>query len=202
MSGSNRPRTGRARSPLSASPSDEVLLQRVAGADREAFEELYGRLVSPVYGLVLCMVGDRAVAEDVTQEVFVQVWSRAACFDATWGAARPWVLTTAHREAVDAVRRAPGGRAGSTSSVDTARRSGHRVEDPAGAKHRALPDEPALQRPIAALSERQRDVLGMVHYGGLSYREVARALHLPLSVVPVHLRDGLRRLADHRPPAA
>lgn len=178
MSGSNRPLMSSARSPAGDDPSDEVLLQRVADADLEAFEELYGRLVSPVYGLVLCIVGDRAAAEDVTQEVFVQVWSRAACFAPTGGAARPWVLTTAHRAAVDA-----------------ARRSGDGVADPLDAKHRALPDESALRRPTDALSDRERDVIGMVHYGGLSYREVARALHLPSSVVPVHLRDGLRRLA-------
>ena len=82
MPGSNRPLMGRARSPLSASPSDEVLLQRVAGADHEAFEELYARLAPPVYGLALCVAGDRTAAEEVTQQVFMQVWSKAAHFGA------------------------------------------------------------------------------------------------------------------------
>src|SRR4051795_12958259 len=87
-------------------PADiDSLLGRVARADASAFESLYDELSSSVFGLARRVVRDPARAEDVTQEVFLEVWRQAARFDSTLGKAKTWVMTIAHRRAVDAVRR-------------------------------------------------------------------------------------------------
>src|SRR3954471_1911101 len=83
----------------------DLLMGRVARGDASAFEALYDELSSSVFGLARRVVRDPARAEDVTQEVFLEVWRQAARFDSTLGKAKTWVMTIAHRRAVDAVRR-------------------------------------------------------------------------------------------------
>src|SRR3954454_12241061 len=87
-------------------PADvDVLLARIARGDAGAFESLYDELAATVFGLARRVVRDPARAEDVTQEVFLEVWRKAPRFDRSLGRARTWVMTIAHRRAVDAVRR-------------------------------------------------------------------------------------------------
>jgi RNA polymerase sigma-70 factor (ECF subfamily) len=87
-------------------PADiDVLITRVARGDAGAFESLYDELASAVFGLARRVVRDPARAEDVTQEVFLEVWRKASRYDRALGTPRTWVLTIAHRRAVDAVRR-------------------------------------------------------------------------------------------------
>src|SRR3954452_24332709 len=87
-------------------PSDlDALVSRVARGDARAFEALYDELAAAVFGLARRVVSDPARAEDVTQEVFLEVWRKAARFDSALGKAKTWVMTIAHRRAVDAVRR-------------------------------------------------------------------------------------------------
>src|SRR3954447_23986672 len=83
----------------------DALVGRVALGDSHAFESLYDELASAVFGLARRVVRDPARAEDVTQEVFLEVWRKAARYDRTLGTPRTWVLTIAHRRAVDSVRR-------------------------------------------------------------------------------------------------
>src|SRR6187200_1458830 len=91
--------------PASGSADVDLLLGRVARGDSAAFEALYDELSAAVFGLARRVVRDPARAEDVTQEVFLEVWRKSARFDSTLGKARTWVMTIAHRRAVDAVRR-------------------------------------------------------------------------------------------------
>src|SRR3954454_5671913 len=87
-------------------PADvEALIGRVARGDSRAFEELYDELSAAVFGLARRVVRDPARAEDVTQEVFLEIWRKAPRFDSALGKAKTWVMTIAHRRAVDAVRR-------------------------------------------------------------------------------------------------
>src|SRR3954447_5181008 len=83
----------------------DLLVGRVARGDASAFEQLYDELGSAVFGLARRVVRDPTRAEDVTQEVFLEVWRKAARFDSALGKAKTWVLTIAHRRSVDAVRR-------------------------------------------------------------------------------------------------
>src|SRR3954469_1668357 len=92
--------------PAGAGGTDiDALVARVARGAASAFERLYDELSSAVFGLARRVVRDPARAEDVTQEVFLEVWRKAARFDSTLGKAKTWVMTIAHRRAVDAVRR-------------------------------------------------------------------------------------------------
>src|SRR5688572_31126879 len=86
-------------------PDIDLLVGRVARGDAQAFESLYDELSAAVYGLARRVVRDPSRAEDVTQDVFLEVWRKAARFDSALGRARTWVMTIAHRRAVDAVRR-------------------------------------------------------------------------------------------------
>lgn len=85
--------------------ADELLVL-VAGGDQKAFEELYGLVSGPVFGLVRRVVRDPAQTEEVAQEVLLELWRSAARFDRRRGSALSWILTLAHRRAVDRVRSA------------------------------------------------------------------------------------------------
>ena len=85
-------------------PDIDLLVGRVARGDAQAFERLYDELSAPVYGLARRVVRDPVRAEDVTQDVFLEVWRKAARYDSALGRAKTWVMTIAHRRAVDAVR--------------------------------------------------------------------------------------------------
>src|SRR3954470_14692840 len=91
--------------PAEDPPDVEALITRVARGDARAFEALYDELSSAVFGLARRVVRDPARAEDVTQEVFLEVWRKAARYDRALGTPRTWMMTIAHRRAVDAVRR-------------------------------------------------------------------------------------------------
>src|SRR6201989_1014603 len=96
---------GLRRVPASGPSDVDALIGRVARGDARAFEALYDELSAAVFGLARRVVRDPSRAEDVTQEVFLEVWRKAARFDSALGKAKTWVLTIAHRRSVDAVRR-------------------------------------------------------------------------------------------------
>ena len=169
----------------------DVLIGRVARGDAQAFERLYDELSAAVYGLARRVVRDPARAEDVTQDVFLEVWRKAARFDATLGKAKTWVMTIAHRRAVDAVRR-----------NEAAKRSdGH------GAPDEVVHDEPvervieaeergAVRDCLDTLTELQLESVRLAYFNGYTYNEVATLLEKPLPTIKTRMRDGLIRLRD------
>ena len=171
----------------------EDLLVAVSRGDQEAFESLYGRLSAPVYGLVRRVLRDPAQSEEVTQEVMLQVWSSATRFDPRQGSAMAWVMTLAHRRAVDRVR-------SEQSATDRHKRLGSREIDPpydsvAETVETRL-DQEAVRRCLSSLTELQRESVTLAYYTGRSYREVAEHLDLPVGTVKTRMRDGLIRLRD------
>jgi RNA polymerase sigma-70 factor (ECF subfamily) len=173
-------------------PADvDSLLGRVARGDSSAFEQLYDELSSAVFGLARRVVRDPARAEDVTQEVFLEVWRKAARFDSGRGKARTWVMTIAHRRAVDAVRRS----------------ESHRRQDHHGAPDEVTHDEPgdaliqveehgAVRGCLETLTELQLESVRLAYFNGYTYNEVAVLLDKPLPTVKTRMRDGLIRLRD------
>ncbi len=174
-------------------PRLEDLLPAVAGGDRDAYESLYTRVAGPVYGLVLRVLRDPAQAEEVAQEVLLQIWREAAGFDPARGSAMAWVMTRAHRRAVDRVRSEP-------SAADRQQRSATREVDicfdsvAEEVEHRL--DRAAVHECLAALTVLQREALTLAYYDGRSYREVAEQLDVPLGTIKTRIRDGLIRLRD------
>ncbi|MGN6219427.1 MAG: ECF RNA polymerase sigma factor SigK [Microbacterium sp.] len=176
-----------------ATPVDHVaeLLERVAGGDEAAFARLYDSLSARVFGLILRVLVDRAQSEEVLQEVFLEVWQSASRFAPNRGQGRTWVLTIAHRRAVDRVR-------SSQASTDRDVRVGFRDLD---VPHDGVAEQVELRiegkRVAVALSglpEAQREALTLAYYGGYSQSEIAALLGAPLGTIKTRMRDGLSRL--------
>ncbi|MGH3714786.1 MAG: ECF RNA polymerase sigma factor SigK [Micromonosporaceae bacterium] len=171
----------------------DELLSRTARGDDAAFAALYDQVAPRVYGLALRLVRAPALAEEVAQDVLVEVWRTASRYDPAKGAAVSWVLTVAHRRAVDRVR-------SSQASADRERKVAPTWSEPA---RDTVSDEVvgrleqlAVRRCLRTLTELQREAIDLAYYGGYTYREVAGLLHIGLPAVKTRIRDGLIRLRD------
>ncbi len=174
------------------SPADE-LLARVAEGDRQAFADFYDLVASRALGLVIRVLRDRAQAEEVVQEVFLEIWQTAPRYDASRGTALTWVLTMAHRRAIDRVRSAQ-------SARDRETREGirdFRVEyDSVSEAAELRLEHERVRRAMERLTPLQREAVSLAYYGGYSSGEVAQMLSIPIGTVKTRLRDGLIRLRD------
>lgn len=169
----------------------DKLLTLVAGGDQGAFEGLYERLARPAYGLIRKVLRDPAQSEEVVQEVLLEVWRTAARFDPDRGSAATWVLTIAHRRAVNRVR-------SETAAAQREQRTSQ-VPDPANAvgdSVQASLDAEVLRRCLDGLSDAQRESITLAYYGGYTYPEVAKLLEVALGTIKSRIRDGLNRLRD------
>ena len=167
------------------------LLIHVARGDQMAFETLYDRLAGPVYGVIRRVLKDPSQSEEVAQEVLLEVWRTAARFDPALGGAATWVMTIAHRRAIDRVR-----------SITAAAERDHKLAD-VGTPHdevaeavEASLDAERVQRCLGGLTEIQRESITLAYYGGHSYRQVAVLLNVTLGAVKTRIRDGLIRMRD------
>lgn len=180
------------RSP-SATPALEDLLAQVARGDQDAFTEVYDVVCGPVLGLVRSVLRDPAQSEEVTQEILVELWRTAARFRSARGSAMTWVLTIAHRRAVDRVRSAQ-------ASTDREQRAALLERTPAfddvTEQVEARLEREQVRRCLRALTELQRQAVTLAYYRGLAHREVSELLSVPLGTVKTRLRDGLIRLRD------
>ena len=183
--------------PVARAAGDEVLerlLALVARSDERAFAELYQRVAAAVFGLVTRVVRDPAQAEEVTQEVFVELWRTASRFDPARGSARSWIMTCAHRRAVDRVRSAE-----SAARRDdlAGRRDQGRPYDEVVEQVEASLEREHVRRGLDALTDLQREAVVLAYYGGYTHREISELLGVPSGTVKTRLRDGLIRLRDH-----
>jgi RNA polymerase sigma-70 factor (ECF subfamily) len=171
----------------------DAMLTRVARGDQAAFEVVYDRMAGPVYGLIRKVLRDPAQSEEVSQEVLLEVWRTAARFDAARGSAASWVLTIAHRRAVDRVR-------SETASAEREQRSAA-IPAPAAADEVAETVEASLEaervrRCLDGLTELQREAVTLAFYKGYSYPQVAALLDVALGTIKTRIRDGLIRMRD------
>lgn len=166
------------------------LLGRAARGDGEAFSQLYDSTSGAVYGLALRMLGDREVAAEVTQEVYVEVWQQATRFDPARGSVMTWIAMIGHRRAVDRVRR---DRARSDRQERAARLTPVPVDSPSD---EVLADEErvTVRAAVDRLPALQREALTLAYFGGHTYPEVANLLGIPLGTAKTRIRQGLQRL--------
>lgn len=164
--------------------------ERVREGDERAFADFYDEVAPVVFGVILHVLRDRAQAEEVTQEVFVELWRTAPRFDPGRGSVRGWATTIARRRAVDRVR-------SEQSARDREVADGARVvpnDDDVADRVVTELDRAGVAEALAALSDTQREAVSLAFYGGLTYREVAARLAVPEGTAKTRIRDGLTKL--------
>jgi RNA polymerase sigma-70 factor (ECF subfamily) len=171
----------------------DELLQRVGAGDQTAFAAVYDALSARVFGLARHILRDTAQAEEVTQEAFLDVWRTAAKYDPARSSAATWVLTIAHRRAVDRVRSA---QAAADRDARVAMLEQTPEFDEVAEAVESLMEAEQVRRCLEGLTSLQRESLSLAYFGGHTYAQVATLLGLPLGTVKTRLRDGLARLRN------
>ena len=174
--------------------ADQAVLGRVSRGDQSALAELYDRHARLVFSLALRILGDRADAEDVVQEVFTQVWGQAARYDPARGAVAAWMLMLARSRAIDRLRarKSRPEAAGDTRMVEN-------MPDGAAPQDLQLLSTEQVTRLKSALNElpaAQREALELSYYEGLSHAEIAERLAEPLGTVKTRIRQAVIRLRE------
>lgn len=175
---------------LSIASTDSDLVQKVAGRDESAFLALYDRFASRVYALTLRMLGDSMLAEEATQDTFLKLWSRARQFIPSQGELASWLLTIAHRTALDRLR------------LESRRLPASNALAPED-QWPTIPDESTLNSDarwrslyfaVQSLPMEQRLVIDLAYYKGMSQSEISEVLGWPLGTVKTRLRTAIQTL--------
>ena len=168
------------------------LLRRAGRGDQASFGRLYDELAPLVHGVVRRVVRDPAQSEEVTQEVFVELWRLAARYDDAKGSVRSWAVTVAHRRAIDRVR-------SEQKARDRVEREVSNVvldHDDVTERVEADLDRARVRRALEHLTPLQREAVELAYVGGHTYREVAVLLGVAEGTVKSRIRDGMIRLRD------
>lgn len=173
----------------------DTCITSIASGDRSAFEHLYRHTVGQVEKVAFAVVRDHHLAQDITQEVFLDVWRNAADFDPTRASVLSWLTMIAHRRAVDAIRH-------EQALKVREQRHGLRgqgwmptVADPVGDQVLTRLDVEAVQQVLVTLHLGQRQILLLTFFAGSTYRQAARALGVAEGTAKTRIRAVLRRMS-------
>jgi RNA polymerase sigma-70 factor (ECF subfamily) len=177
------------------SPPEELapLLQQCALGDERAFAQVYDLVAARIFGLVKRIIRDPAQSEEVTQEAFLEIWRQAARFDPARGSALAWIMTIAHRRAVDRVRSAE---ATHTRDLEYGHRHQAVEYDSTSEVVQSRLDAQRVRKAMESLTETQRHAIELAYFKGCTHTEVATLLGVPLGTAKSRVRDGLIRLRD------
>jgi RNA polymerase sigma-70 factor (ECF subfamily) len=173
--------------------ADEDLMSLAGSGDAGAFAGLYDRHSRATYSLAYRMMGERQAAEDLVQEVFLQVWRAAGSYRSERGSVRTWILSIAHNRGIDQLR-----------STASRRRTQEKVErsptsqpgEPFTETWRNLQRE-QVREALRGLPPEQLKVLELAYYSGYTHREIAELLDLPLGTVKGRMRLGLQKIREY-----
>jgi RNA polymerase sigma-70 factor (ECF subfamily) len=182
------------------SKDDAELAERLKSRDPQAMADLYDRYGRTTYSLIFRIVRDTAVAEDLVQETFLRIWNRVRAFDASRGALGPWMLTVARNRALDYVRSVDGRMAQNAAQLEE-------MESPAafaGIEQDILNIDRVrlLKDAFTKLNPKQREVIELAYYEGLSQSEMATRMQQPLGTVKAWARSALKILREQLGPVA
>lgn len=167
---------------------EAALVARIAEGDRDALEKVFQRYGGAVHSMARRVLGNETLAEDTAQDVFVGFWQTPERFDPTRGTLRTYLLTLAHRRAVDTVR---------SEQARFNREEKVPGDVPSSIEEevwsRAVSDE--VRRAVESLSDGEREAIELAYFGHLTYVEVAERLGLPEGTVKSRIRSGMRRLS-------
>lgn len=169
----------------------DVLLRRVAQRDAEAFAAFYDSTRARVYGLITRVLRDPGYSEETTQDVYLQVWRNAANYDPAAGTPLSWLMTLAHRRAVDRVR------SEQAASDRESRYGAATVEPPVDRVSEAVigsEERRQVADCLGSLTDAQREAIQLAYYEGLTYPQVADRLAANLATIKSRMRDGIRGL--------
>jgi RNA polymerase sigma-70 factor (ECF subfamily) len=175
---------GRPEGPLLAR-EEQLLVEGLLAGNEEAVRQLYARYARPIFTLGLRLLGSAEAAEELTQDVFLAAWRKAARFDPARGRLSTWLMTIAHNLAVDRLRRETGVTRPHLVLVDEVPETTTADED------EALMERDAAIRALACLSEAEKRLLARAYFGGLTAREIATSDGIPLGTVKTRLRTAL-----------
>lgn len=170
----------------------EALLMASARGDERAFAELYAALSPRVHGLTWRVLRDAHLAEEVTQEVFLQVWQNSGAFDPARGSALAWVMTLAHRRAVDRVRSHGAGRRRDAAHAEDESRL--MPYDETATRALASIEAESVRAALADLTVAQRRALELAYFDGYTHLEISSLMECPAGTAKGRIRDGLAKL--------
>lgn len=171
----------------------DALLRRVARRDREAFAAFYDLTRARVYGLVTRVLRDPGYSEETTQDVYLQVWNNASNYNPASGTPLAWLMTLAHRRAVDRVR------SEQAAGVRESRYGAANVEPPSDRVADAvihLDERRQVTQCLDSLTDIQRECVQMAYYEGLTYVQVSERLSANLATIKSRMRDAIRGLRN------
>jgi RNA polymerase sigma-70 factor (ECF subfamily) len=178
--------------PEQAQITDVQLLQAIARGDEPALVQLYDRYRIILFGLLVRILNSREEAEDVLQEVFLQVWRRAGDFDETRGRPFTWLVTLARSRAIDRLRSLA---SRDRTAVAGAREELEQVSDPASDAFRSEQRD-LVTGALAQLPDDQKRALILAYFDGLTQSEIAVRLGAPLGTVKTRMRSGMMKLKE------
>jgi RNA polymerase sigma-70 factor (ECF subfamily) len=177
--------------PLSPREEQQLVANLLQG-DEETIREVYQRFARPVYTLGLRLLGSAEAAEELTQDVFLTAWRKAARFDAARGRLSTWLMAIAHNLAVDRLRRENGVTRPHLVFVEELPE--FEEGGSSGSAMDAVIDRDLAQRAMESLSDAERGLLALAYFRGMTAREIAEADGIPLGTVKTRLRTALIKL--------
>jgi RNA polymerase sigma factor (sigma-70 family) len=176
--------------------SDEALVAQIARGDEQALSAFYDRFGRIVFSLALRVVRNAQVAEEATQEAFLAVWRSADEYRASRGSARTWLLTIAHRRAVDRVRYEQRRVAANEPLDDTTQAQIRQTLPSAEDEAWVAFERERLVRALAQIPDAERELIELAYFDGYTQSQLAERLGLPLGTVKRRTFTGLRRLRE------
>jgi RNA polymerase sigma-70 factor (ECF subfamily) len=170
---------------------DPATMSMVASGDRAAFASFYDFLAPRVLGVITRVLRDPFQSEEVTQEVFLEIWQTATRFDAAKGNPISWTMTIAHRRAIDRVRAAQASR---TRDLKIGIRDYAVAHDSVAEAGEMSLERVRIAKAMSTLTPRQHEAISLSYYDGLSHGEIAAQLGIPMGTVKTRMRDGMLKL--------